>query len=581
VEHGTLIPTNASKNMLLGYHYALRQQSKQLAKERIEIQKRKDSAIAASDATCRARSDASYTNNKRHHWHGSRFKNFEYSERQSLFKNLDSSFLSVDEQENIIPKTPEVAPVAAQAYLHTTRANPGDPREHMHRASLNGLKMIGNKLSAKEEEAYRNKGIHKPRSPCRHNSPRHRSGSRRSRTPSPRRHKSLKHGGTRRSRSPNKTYNYEDNKKEMGASCFTHRVCTTQVPKGFKLPHDQQKYDGSHEPQSWLSDYLQEVEILGGTKETTMQRLQLHLTGAARLWLSKLEKETIGSWEELTKQFTSNFKSTYKWPASIEEVKAYVQQCGETLRVYIQRWSIIKNSAVKFSDERAIDTFIVGLRRGDLVEEMGRIKPKTLSDLMDIANRFADGEDACNNKRTRSLEDDRGNRYGGQRRRSRNYDNYGSHSQVAAEYKDNSYQGNDRKSSGYRSYRKEDYKKFQTRESREYNPSLEDMLNGPCHIHSAFVDGKRVSRHVMKDCTTLLKLQKAALNKQAEAKRQGYEGNTSNTPANQQGNNGVPQGQDQLNQGRDDDGGYVPSKGHITAMRKKVEQRGKKHNSTS
>jgi hypothetical protein len=39
VEHGTPIPTEASKNMLLGYHYALRQQSKQLAKERIKIQK--------------------------------------------------------------------------------------------------------------------------------------------------------------------------------------------------------------------------------------------------------------------------------------------------------------------------------------------------------------------------------------------------------------------------------------------------------------------------------------------------------------------------------------------------------------
>jgi hypothetical protein len=42
----------------------------------------------------------------------------------------------------------------------------------------------------------------------------------------------------------------------MGASCFTRRVRTTPVPKGFKLPHDQQKYDGSQEPQSWLSDYL-------------------------------------------------------------------------------------------------------------------------------------------------------------------------------------------------------------------------------------------------------------------------------------------------------------------------------------
>jgi hypothetical protein len=39
-----------------------------------------------------------------------------------------------------------------------------------------------------------------------------------------------------------------------------------------------------------------------------------------------------------------------------------------------------------------------------------------------------------------------------------------------------------------------------------------------------------------------------------------------NKPASQQGNNGVPQGQDQPNQGRDDDGGYVPSKGHIAAM---------------
>jgi hypothetical protein len=84
-----------------------------------------------------------------------------------------------------------------------------------------------------------------------------------------------------------------------------------------------------------------------------------------------------------------------------------VQQCGETLRAYIQRWSIIKNSAVEVSDERAIDAFIIGLRRGDLVEEMGRIKPKIVLDLMDTANRFADGEDAYNNKRTRSPEDDR------------------------------------------------------------------------------------------------------------------------------------------------------------------------------
>jgi hypothetical protein len=120
VDHGTPIPPNSSKDMLLGYHYALRRQAKQLAKEKIEIQKGKDSAIAASNAARRARSDASHTNPRRNHRHGSRYENLEYSDRQSISKNLDSSFLSVDEQGNIIPKTPEAALVAAQAYLFTT-----------------------------------------------------------------------------------------------------------------------------------------------------------------------------------------------------------------------------------------------------------------------------------------------------------------------------------------------------------------------------------------------------------------------------------------------------------------------------
>ena len=54
VEHGTPIPSNSSKDMLFGYHYALRQQAKQLAQEKIEIQRRKDSAIAASNAAHKA-----------------------------------------------------------------------------------------------------------------------------------------------------------------------------------------------------------------------------------------------------------------------------------------------------------------------------------------------------------------------------------------------------------------------------------------------------------------------------------------------------------------------------------------------
>jgi hypothetical protein len=117
-----------------------------------------------------------------------------------------------------------------------------------------------------------------------------------------------------------------------------------------------------------------------------MQNLQLHLTGAARSWLNTLPNESIGSCGELESEFTRNFRTMYKRPASIEEVKACVQQHSESLRSYIQRWSIIKNSAVKLSDKRAIDAFKHGLRREDLVEELGRARPKTILELMDVAN---------------------------------------------------------------------------------------------------------------------------------------------------------------------------------------------------
>jgi hypothetical protein len=74
----------------------------------------------------------------------------------------------------------------------------------MHQAALQRLKLVGSKLTAREEEPCRNKGTHKSRSPGRHNSPQHRSRSRRSRSPSPKHYNSPRHEGNRRSKSPNK-----------------------------------------------------------------------------------------------------------------------------------------------------------------------------------------------------------------------------------------------------------------------------------------------------------------------------------------------------------------------------------------
>jgi hypothetical protein len=72
------------------------------------------------------------------------------------------------------------------------------------------------------------------------------------------------------------------------------------------------------------------------------------------------------------------------------------------------------------------------------VEEIGRTRPRTVSELMEVANRFTDGEDAYNNKRRRSPEVDKTSR---QRRRYRNGDNYGRQNQIAVGYEGRNKEG--------------------------------------------------------------------------------------------------------------------------------------------
>jgi hypothetical protein len=65
------------------------------------------------------------------------------------------------------------------------------------------------------------------------------------------------------------------------------------------------------------------------------------------------------------------------------------------------------------------------------VEEVGRTKPRIVSELMEVANRFADGEDAYNNKRGCSPEVDRASR---RRQRYRNEDSHARRNQIATGY---------------------------------------------------------------------------------------------------------------------------------------------------
>jgi hypothetical protein len=128
----------------------------------------------------------------------------------------------------------------------------------------------------------------------------------------------------------------EDSDEDLcGLPCFTRRVRKTRVPTSFKLPDNYKKFDKMQDLEDWLADYLETTKLMGGTRATDMQSIQVHLSGAARSWMKKLPEGSIDSWETF-EDFVRNFWSTCKKPASIEQLRTCKQKpddVGITLRV--------------------------------------------------------------------------------------------------------------------------------------------------------------------------------------------------------------------------------------------------------
>jgi hypothetical protein len=298
INHGTDIPADSRREVLMGYQYALHQRRKKLRQERDMIMRSPDYNSTPTEGYWSEYSNSSESSMERHkdpkHSRGTTTRIVEESYMKSPSANQP------EEGEEFMQETPEAALVAAQAYLLTTQPKPGDPREHMHQTAIRSLRLVEDKLrgnlsekksthhSEREKEEVKRKSSWNETSECSEDEKRQKR-------------KEDARNIIAQARVNNSHYawreeNYEDNKKEMDALCFTRRVRKTRVPKGFKLPHDQEKYDGSQEPTQWLSDYLQAVQILGGTRATAMQSLQLHLTGTAQSWLNTLPNDSIGSW---------------------------------------------------------------------------------------------------------------------------------------------------------------------------------------------------------------------------------------------------------------------------------------------
>jgi hypothetical protein len=144
INHGTEVPADSRREVLMGYQYALHQHKKKLREERDMFRRNRDDDSTSSGGYWDEYSDALESSMERHRDPKHNRRTTTQVREESYVKN-QSAQQSKDE-EDFIQETPEAALVAAQAYLLTTQPEPRDPREHMHQAAIRSLRLVENRL---------------------------------------------------------------------------------------------------------------------------------------------------------------------------------------------------------------------------------------------------------------------------------------------------------------------------------------------------------------------------------------------------------------------------------------------------
>jgi hypothetical protein len=144
INHGTEVPANSRREVLMGYQYALHQHRKKLREEKDELRRSQENNSVSSGAYWDEYSNTSESSRERHRDPKHNRRTTAWAREEKRIKSISAH--PSDDEEDFVQETPEAALVVAQTYLLTTQPELGDPREHMHQAAIRSLGLVEDRL---------------------------------------------------------------------------------------------------------------------------------------------------------------------------------------------------------------------------------------------------------------------------------------------------------------------------------------------------------------------------------------------------------------------------------------------------
>jgi hypothetical protein len=119
------------------------------------------------------------------------------------------------------------------------------------------------------------------------------------------------------------------------------------------------------------------------------------LSGPARTWLMNQAPGSIYFWEELYARFMANFASAYQRHGVEAHLHAVRQEPGETLRVFISRFTKVRGTIPRISDASIIAAFRQGVRDAKMLEKLATHDVDNVTTLFALADKCARAAEGC------------------------------------------------------------------------------------------------------------------------------------------------------------------------------------------
>jgi hypothetical protein len=104
------------------------------------------------------------------------------------------------------------------------------------------------------------------------------------------------------------------------------------------------------------------------------------------LCLINLPEGSIHFWNQLCAMFIRNLQDTYERPSIAETLKTIKQKHDESFYDYVKHFCNARNGIPHIQDIEIINIFRDGVSDLKTVEEIAMKKPKTVADLLAVAN---------------------------------------------------------------------------------------------------------------------------------------------------------------------------------------------------